>query len=102
MPKSILQINAHSNISAAELAEEFKGAAIPISAVPGLAWKIFAMNEERSEVAGIYLFEDAGSLHAYLNGPIMAAMRSKPAFSDIEVKIFVVAEEATLATRGPI
>ena len=102
MSKRILQINSRSNISAADLAEEFKGAATPISAVPGLEWKIFAMSEERSEAAGIYLFEDAESLEAYLEGPIVAAMKSKPAFSDINVKIFEVAEEATLVTRGPI
>jgi hypothetical protein len=98
----MLQINSRFNSSAVELAEEFKGAATPISAVPGLEWKIFAMNDERSEAAGIYLFEDAESLEAYLAGPIVAAMKSKPAFSDINVKTFEVAEEATLVTRGPI
>lgn len=98
----ILQINSHSNLPTAELLEEFKGAGTPISAVPGLRWKIFGVSEERSEAAGIYLFEDAESLERYLEGPIMAAMRSKPAFSDISVKVFDVAEEATLVTRGPI
>ena len=102
MSKRILQINSRSKISAAELAEEFKGAATPISAVLGLEWKIFAMNEERSEAAGIYLFEDAESLEVYLEGPIMAAMKSKTAFSDINVRVFDVAEEATRVTRGPI
>jgi hypothetical protein len=100
--KKILQINARSNVSATELAAEFKGAATPISAVPGLEWKIFAMNEERSQSAGIYLFKDAYSLEAYLEGPIVAAMKSKPAFSDIDVKVFDVVEDATLVTRGPI
>ena len=98
----ILQINAHSNIPKSALEEEFKGAAIPIASVPGLDWKIFGVNAEQSEAAGIYLFEDAESLEAYLEGPIMEAMRSKPAFAGIDVKVFEVAEEATLVTRGPI
>ncbi len=102
MSKKILQINSHSTIAAQDLAEEFKGAADPISQVPGLEWKIFALDEERSEAAGIYLFEDAESLQAYVEGPIMTAMKTKPAFSDISVKVFDVAEEATLVTRGPI
>lgn len=102
MSKKILQINSHANIPAAELAEEYKGAAVPISAVPGLEWKIFALNADLSEAAGIYLFKDSESLEAYLNGPIVAAMKTKPAFSDIDVKIFDVSDEATLVTRGPI
>jgi hypothetical protein len=102
MSKKILQINSRSNIPAAELLEEFAGAAIPISAVPGLVWKIFALDEERGEAAGLYLFEDSAALVAYLTGPIMEAMKSKAAFGDIEVKTFDVAEEATRVTRGPI
>ena len=102
MAKMILQINAHSNISGSALKEEFKGAAAVIASVPGLEWKIFGVDAERSETAGIYLFEDAESLETYLQGPIMDAMRSKPAFAGIDVKVFEVAEEATLVTRGPI
>lgn len=98
----ILQINAHAGIPADALAEEFKGAAAVISMVPGLKWKIFGLNAERSESVGLYLFEDAASLEAYLDGPIMTAMRSKPAFNEIEVKTFDVSEEATLVTRGPL
>lgn len=102
MSKRILQINARSNVSAEELAKDFMEVATPISTVPGLEWKIFGMSEERSEAAGIYLFENAESLEAYLEGPIITAMRSKPAFGDISVKVFDVAEAATLVTRGPV
>ena len=47
MPNKILQINLRFNVSAAELVEDFAIAATHISAVPGLKWKIFCMNEER-------------------------------------------------------
>ena len=102
MPNKILQINLRFNVSAAALAEEFVTAASRIAAVPGLKWKIFCMNEERSEGAGIYLFEDDDALNSYLEGPIIAGMKDKEAFSDINVKTFDVAEEATAVTRGPI
>lgn len=102
MAKKVLQINSRSNLPAVELLKEFAGAATPISAVPGLEWKIFALDEERGEAAGFYLFRDAAALAAYLEGPIMAAMKGKTAFSDIEVKTFDVAEEATRVTRGPV
>jgi hypothetical protein len=100
--KKILQINLRFNSSVAELAEEFVGAATPISSVPGLEWKIFAMDEERGEAAGIYLFTDGSALRAYVEGPIIAAMKTKAAFSEIDMKTFDVAEEATHVTRGPI
>ena len=70
--------------------------------MPDKKWKIFCMNEERSEAAGIYLFEDDESLRSYLEGPIIAGMRDKKAFSDINVKTFDVVGEATAVTRGPV
>ena len=68
MTKKILQINVRFNVSAEELAQEFEAAAVPIAEVPGLKWKIFGMDEERGEAAGIYLFEDDASRKAYLEG----------------------------------
>lgn len=102
MSNKILQINLRFNVSAAELAKEFDTAASHIAEVPGLKWKIFCMNEERGEAAGIYLFEDDDSLKSYLEGPIVAGMKDKKAFSDINMKYFDVVEEATAVTRGPL
>lgn len=102
MSKKILQINLRFSVSATELAKEFMSAATPISSVPGLKWKIFGMNEELGEAAGIYIFEDHTALKSYLEGPIIAGMKDKAAFSDINVKSFDIVEEATLVTRGPI
>ena len=102
MPNKILQINLRFNVSAKELAEEFFTAAGHIAAVSGLKWKIFCMNKERGEGAGIYLFEDDDALKSYLEGPIIAGMKDKNAFSNITMKTFDVVEEATAITRGPI
>jgi hypothetical protein len=102
MAKKILQINLRFNVSAADLEEEFKGAAGFIKEVPGLKWKMFGMNEETGEGAGIYLFENEEALKSYLEGPIIAEMKKKEAFSDITMKTFDVVESATAITRGPI
>jgi hypothetical protein len=102
MANKILQINVRFNVSAVELAKEFEAAAVPIAEVPGLKWKIFGMDEERGEAAGIYLFEDDASLKAYIEGPIVARMKTLEAFSDITMKDFDVVEEATAITRGPV
>lgn len=102
MSSKILQINLRFNVSPEELAKEFETAAVPIADVPGLKWKIFGMNEERGEGAGIYLFEDDASLKAYIEGPIIARMKTLEAFSDITMKEFDVVENATAITRGPV
>jgi hypothetical protein len=102
MSRKILQINLRFNVSAEELAKEFEAAAVPIAEVPGLKWKIFGMDEERGEAAGIYLFEDDASLKAYIEGPITARMKTLEAFRDISMKDFDVVEDATAITRGPV
>jgi hypothetical protein len=102
MPKKILQINVRFTVSAEELAKEFETAAVPIADVPGLKWKIFGINEEQGEAAGLYLFEDDASRKAYLEGPIMARMKTLEAFSDITLKLFDCVEGASAITRGPI
>ena len=102
MSNKILQINLRFNVSAADLAKEFEIAAGYIAEVPGLKWKIFGMDEQRGEAAGIYLFEDDGSLKSYLEGPIIADMKGKKVFTDIDIKYFDVVDKATAITRGPI
>ena len=102
MSGKILQINLNFTLSPEDLAKEFETAAEPISGVPGLKWKIFGMNEERAEGAGLYLFEDEASLQAYLNSPIIAAMKEKTAFKEINIKVFDVVTGATAITRGPV
>ena len=102
MAKKILQINVRFTVSAEELAKEFETAAVPIAQVPGLKWKIFGINEEQGEAAGIYLFEDDASRKAYLEGPIMARMKTLKAFSEITMKHFDCVEGATAITRGPV
>jgi hypothetical protein len=102
MPGKILQINLQFSFSVAELEEEFETAAGHIKEVPGLKWKIFGMNEERSEGTGIYLFEDGDSLKSYLEGPIVARLKTIEAFSDMSMKHFDVVDKATALTRGPV
>ena len=98
----ILQINFKFSISPAELAEGFAPLAEPIAKVPGLRWKIWSLNEAESEFAGIYLFDDAESVQAYLEGPIIEQVSKHPALSDISAKQFDVIDEFTAVTRGPI
>jgi len=102
MSATVLQINFKFNISPAELAEGFGPLAEPIANVPGLRWKIWSLNADTSEFAGIYLFEDKESVKAYLEGPIIAQVSAHPALSDISAKQFGVVEEFSVITRAPL
>ena len=102
MAHKILQINIRFTMPAEELEKEYEAAAGPISNVSGLIWKIFCFDDSRKEGAGIYLFKDEASLDGYVNGPVVARMKSLPFFSDISMKSFDIAEAATAITRGPL
>ena len=102
MSQKILQINFQLNVSAKDYEQACLPAAQPIADTPGLRWKVWLMNESEQEAGGIYLFDDEASLQAFLAGPIVAAVKSNPAISNISAKTFDVMETLTAVTRGPV
>ncbi len=102
MPGRILQINFKFNVSKAEYEQAVSSLAGDFAALAGLRWKIWIMNETESEAGGIYMFEDAASVKAFLDGPLAAKVTSHPALSDFSVKQFDVMEDVTKITRGPV
>jgi hypothetical protein len=102
MSQKILQINFQLSVSAKDYEQACLPAAQPIANTPGLRWKVWLMNEAEHEAGGIYLFDDEASVQAFLSGPIVAAVKSNPAISDISAKMFDVMEGLTGITRGPV
>ena len=103
--KKILQINFKFNIPRAEAEKALLQSAPmfgPGGNVKGLQWKIWLMNEAEKSAGGIYLFEDEASVEAYLKGEIAASLKTNPALSDVEVKVFDILLEHTKITRGPV
>lgn len=102
MGVQLLQITYHLNVNLETFRRTFGPAAHDIARVPGLRWKVWVYRPDAGEGGGIYLFEDEASLHAYLDGPIVAAIKSHPAFGGVSVDTFDVLTDETAATRGPI
>jgi hypothetical protein len=100
MSAKLLQVNLKFSISRADLEAAWLGAAQPVADTPGLRWKVWLMNEAEGEAGGIYLFESLGAAQAYLDGPIVAALKASPAVSNISAKLFDVLEDHTAITRG--
>jgi hypothetical protein len=102
MSQKLLQVNLKFSISRAELETAWLKPAQPIADLPGLRWKVWLMNEAEHEAGGIYLFESEAAAQSYLAGPIVAALKSSPAISNISAKLFDVLESHTAITRGPV
>jgi hypothetical protein len=98
----ILQINFKYNVPTADLKGAFDSLVDQIAAIPGLRWKVWILNENGQEGGGIYLFDDATSVKAYLEGPIVAGIKAHPALSEISAKVFDVIGDLTAVTRGPV
>jgi hypothetical protein len=60
------------------------------------------MNAAEHAAGGIFLFESEAAAQSYLAGPIVAALKSSPAVSNISAKLFDVMEKHTAITRGPV
>ena len=69
---------------------------------PGLVWKIWTYDPEGDRSGGVYLFRDAASAESYLNGPIVASMKSIPGSSDFQATVLAVDGDRSKITRGPL
>ena len=102
MSGRILQLNFKFSVTGDEYIQAVAPLAEEFAAVSGLRWKIWMINEAESEAGGIYLFDDAASLNAMLEGSLAAQVTGHPALSDFSVKQFDVMDGVTATTRGPV
>jgi hypothetical protein len=102
MSGKILQLNFKFNVPRADYEQAVSPLADEFAAVDGLQWKIWLLNEEESEAGGIMLFDDEGSLKAFLEGQLAAQVTGHPALSDFSVKQFDMMKSETFITRGPV
>ena len=77
-------------------------AATVIASVEGLVWKIWILNEEESEVGGMYLFANRETAEAYLKHPVIHAVRSNPAVVSTESQLWDVESSLSAITRAPL
>ena len=102
MSQALVQINVKFAGTKRSSDEDPSEVARVIASQPGLIWKIWLRNEEAGEGGGWYLFESRARAEDYLNGDLVARFRANPAFSEVSIKTFDIAEGATQITRGPI
>ena len=102
MSGKMLQINFKLKVPVSDYVDTVTPLASSIAEIPGLLWKVWLINEAENEAGGIYWFNDAASLQAYLDGPIVAAIIAHPALADVNAKVFDSIPRLSKITSGPV
>ena len=99
----VLQINYRfQNVSADEWAKRYTDATgQKFLAVDGLQWKIW-LDGEGNNVGGVYLFASSTQAQAYLDGPIVGAMKANPNVADLRFTLSDVRERMSAITHAPV
>lgn len=84
------------------LLAESREAAIAIASARGLIWKVWLVQQEKLEMGGTYLFADREAAEAYLNHPVIQAVRSNPAVVSTRSELWDVENSLSALTRAPL
>lgn len=84
------------------LLDKSREAAAVIASVQGLIWKIWVVREEEFEIGGMYLFANRTSAEAYLNHPVILALRSNWAVVSAESQLWDIESSLSAVTRAPL
>jgi len=98
MTKKVFTARYNYGMSTEEFQKITSSVASKFLKVPGLHWKIWLLNEDRKEAGGVYLFESARDLQQFLNSNLFAALTTNPAFTNLQINTFDVAEATTVIT----
>ncbi len=102
MSEIMLQLNFNFSVTKEEYEQAVSPLADKFANVPGLKWKIWILNPDKSEAGGIYLFENQASVDNYLSGPLAETVTTHPALSNFSIKQFGIMKDITQITRGPV
>jgi hypothetical protein len=99
---AVLHLRFKLRVPPDALLAQSQDAAAVIASVEGLIWKIWLLQQEESEMGGMYLFANREAAEAYLNHPIIQALRSNPAVVSTESRLWDVESSLSAFTRGPL
>ena len=99
---TVLQVRFKLRVPPSVLLAQSREAATIIASVEGLIWKIWVVQEEEFEMGGMYLFTNRQTAEAYLNHPVIQAVRSHPAVVSTEPKLWDVESSLSALTRAPL
>jgi Putative mono-oxygenase ydhR len=99
---TLLHIRSKLRVLPDVLLAQSRQAATIIASVEGLIWKIWVVKTEEFEMGGVYLFASRESAEAYLNHPVVQALRSNPAVVSTDSQLWDVESSLSALTRAPL
>jgi heme-degrading monooxygenase HmoA len=78
-----------------EVASAFAG-------VPGLVGKLWLADTERNTYGGVYLWEDAAAMRAYLASDLGKGVAGNPNFANLSALDFELLSGPTTSSGGPV
>lgn len=100
-PYTVLHLRFTLRVSPSTFLADSREAATIIASIEGLIWKIWVLQEE-SEIGGIYLFTNREAAEAYLNHPVVHAVRGNPAVVSSQSQLWEVESSLSALTRAPL
>jgi len=82
----------------AHFRHDVKKAAGLIAGIPGLLWKIWGIDEDRDTGVSAYLFASEASARAFIAGPMIERLRSRPDVTDVSFEFAPVDQELSEMT----
>ena len=69
-----------------------------IGGIPGLVWKIWGIDKDRDIGISAYLFASEASARAFIAGPMIERLRSRPDVSDVSFELAPVDQDLSEMT----
>ncbi len=99
---TVLHLRFKLRVSPHDLLAHSREAATKIASVEGLIWKIWILQEEEFEMGGMYLFANRETAEAYLNHPVIQAVRLNPNVVSTQSELWEVESSLSALTRAPL
>jgi hypothetical protein len=100
MNRQCVHVDIDLNVSTDEWLSHCQRVVDMMLSVSGLEWKLWLASPAASSAGGIYLFRDEASADAYVNGPVIAALRRNPSVRDVRVRVYLVDESLSRLTHA--
>jgi hypothetical protein len=82
----------------AHFRHDMKKVAGLIAGIPGLVWKIWGIDPDRDIGASVYLFASEASARAFIAGPMLERLRSRPDVTDVSFELAPVDQDLSEMT----
>ncbi|MCB0083964.1 MAG: YdhR family protein, partial [Caldilineaceae bacterium] len=99
---TMLQVNFSYNVPTDDYIAAVSPLAEQFAAAEGLRWKIWALDEEKSQFSGILFFDTPEDVQTFVESDLAATILNHPALSDFAVTPYSILGAESLATRAPV